>query len=147
MWEFAHLLRGLLLGWTPPPGELDTAARMDSLGRRLCEIAEGSARDFHEYIRGFILQHESEKIGFMEYCLSEETEAPDYWRQDVEAYIEQTRQALAEPDFDIPFDMRDKWAIAEGRVLMRRLVLEYGRLLRAWPALFEAAKKVMSYEL
>jgi hypothetical protein len=139
MWEFAHLLRGLLLGWTPPPGELDTAARMESLGRRLCEIAGGTAAEFQEYIRAFVLQHESEKIGFMEYCLAEETEAPDFWREDVEAYIEQTRQALAEPDFDIPFDMRDKWPGAEGRGMMQRLVSEYGRLLRAWPALFNAA--------
>jgi len=139
MWEFAHLLRGILLGWTAPPGAWDTAVRMDSLGRYLCEVAGAPAPEFHEYLRCFVLQHESDKIGFMETCLTEERDAPNFWRKDVEDYIEQTRDALAEPDFDIPFDLRGKWTAPESRVLIRKMVFEYGRLLRAWPALVEAA--------
>ena len=126
IWEFAHLLRGIMLNWTPPPGELDTAARMNSLGRHLCEGAGGPAADFHDYLRSFVLQHESDKIAFMENCLSEESDGPDFWRRDVEDYIEQTRLALAEPDFDIPFDMREKWSVSDARVLIQRLILEYG---------------------
>ena len=76
----------------------------------------------------------------MEECLAEERDAPDFWRRDVEDYIEQTRLALAEPDFDIPFDMREKWSAPEARALIQRLILEYGRLLCAWPALFESAR-------
>ena len=140
IWEFAHLLRGILQGWSPPPGLLDTAARMDSLGRHLREVAGASVEDFHEYLRWFVLQHESDKIAFMEYCLTEESDAPDFWRRDVEDYIEQTRLALTEPAFDIPFDMREKWSVPDARALIQRLVLEYGRLLRAWPALVEAAR-------
>lgn len=139
IWEFAHVLRGMLLQWSTPPGELDTAVRMESLGRHLCEIAGAPGEDFREYLRWFVLQHESDKIAFMETCLAEESAAPQFWRQDVEDYIEQTRLALVEPDFDVPFDMRGKWAAAEARELVQRLVLEYGRLLRAWPALVEAA--------
>jgi hypothetical protein len=142
MWEFAHLLRGILLGWMPPPGSVDTALRMDSLGRYLRDIAGAPAADFHEYLRWFVLQHESDKIGFMETCLEEERDAPTFWRTDVEAYIEQTRRALAEPDFDIPFDMRDKWSPPNARHLIQRLIHEYGRLLQAWPALVEAARTV-----
>jgi hypothetical protein len=142
MWEFAHLLRGVLLTWAPPPGVLETAARMDSLGRYLCDIAEAPAGDFHEYIRAFVLQHESEKIAFMEQCVSEERDAADFWRRDVEDYIEQTRHALAEPDFDIPFDMREQWVASDARVMIQRFFLEYGRLLRAWPGLHEAASEI-----
>jgi hypothetical protein len=139
MWEFAHLLRGMLLGWMPPPGSLDTAVRMDSLGRYLCDVAGAPAAEFHEYLRWFVLGHESEKIAFMETCLEEEREAPIFWRRDIEDYIEQTRRALTEPDFDIPYDMREKWAAKDARVLIQRMVREYGRLLRAWPVLVEAA--------
>ena len=141
MWEFAHILRGILCSWAPPAGMSETAARMDSLGRHLCDLAGASAVDFDEYLRGFVLQHEGDKIGFMEQCLAEESDAPDFWRRDVEEYIEQTRLALVEPDFVVPFDMRGKWSAEEARRLMQRLVLEYGRLLRAWPALFEAARE------
>ncbi len=140
VWEFAHLLRGVLSGWTPPPGMSDTAARMEALGRHLCDIAGGSGGNFHEYLRWFVLQHESDKIAFMEECLAEEGDAPEYWRRDVEDYIEETRLALAEADFDIPFDMREKWAVPEARALIQRLFHEYGRVLRAWPALAEAAR-------
>ncbi len=140
MWEFAHLLRGVLLAWMPPPGMLDSAARMESLGRHLCEIAAAPAGDFHEYLRWFVVGHESDKIGYMEECLEEESDAPEFWRRDVEAYIEQTRLALADPDFDIPFDMRARWSASDARGLIQRLFLEYGRLLRAWPALMEAAQ-------
>jgi hypothetical protein len=140
IWEFAHLLRGLVSTWSPPPGETDTAARMTSLGRWLCDFAGGAAADCHECIRAFALQHESDKIGYLEECLSEEKDAPDFWRRDVEDYIEQTRLALAAPDFDIPFDMREKWSAPDARAMIRRLILEYGRLLCAWPALFDAAR-------
>ncbi len=140
IWEYAHLLRGILIAWNPPPGALDTAGRMDSVGRYLCEIAGAPARDFHEYLRWFVLQHESDKIGFMENCLAEEHDAPAFWRRDVEAYIEQTRHALAEPDCDIPFDMRERWSASEARGLMQKMMYDYGRLLRAWPALVEAAR-------
>jgi len=140
MWEFAHLLRGVITNWSPPAGMSDTAARMDTLGRYLCDIAGAPARDFHEYIRSFVLQHESEKIEFMEKCIEEETDAPIYWHNDIEQYIDQTRQALAQPDFDIPYEMRGKWSAQEARPLIQNLVHEYGRLLRAWPALMQAAQ-------
>ena len=141
MWEFAHILRALVLGWTAPPGEGDTATRMDLLGRHLAGLAGAPPREFGEYLRGFVLQHESDKIAYAELCLSEERDAPNYWRRDVEEYIEQTRRALAEPDFDIPFDMREKWSPENARALIQRLVLEYGRLLQAWPALVVAAAR------
>lgn len=140
IWEFAHLLRGMLQNWSPAPGMVETPGRMDSLGRWLCEIAGGDAADFREYQRWFILQHESDKISYMERCIEEEEDAPEFWRRDIGDYIEQTRLALREPDFDIPFDMRGKYA--EPRALIQSLIYEYGRLLRAWPALFDAAREI-----
>jgi hypothetical protein len=142
MWEFAHLLRGILLGWMPPPGALDTAYRMDSLGRYLCDVAGSSPEEFHEYLRWFVLQHESEKITFMERCLEEERDAPNFWRHDVEDYIDQTRRAVSLPDFDIPYDMRGKWSATDARNLLQVMVREYGRLLRAWPVMVEAAREL-----
>jgi len=148
MWEFAHLLRGILLGWMPPPGSLDTAVRMDSLGRYLCDVAGAPAAEFHEYLRWFTLSHESDKIAFMETCLEEERDAPNYWRRDIEDYIDQTRRALEDGDFDIPFDMRGKWAAGEARGLIQRMVFEYGRLLRSWPGMVRAAGEMEeNYEL
>ena len=112
---------------------------MDSLGRYLCDIAGASAKEFHEYLRWFVLQHESDKIASWKAVSLRRRDAPGFWRRDVEDYIEQTRHALAEPDFDMPFDMREKWPAPEARALIQRMIREYGRLFRAWPALVEAA--------
>jgi hypothetical protein len=138
MWEFAHILRGLVMRWTPPPGMRETERRMEALGRHLRELA-ADEQEFGEYLREFVLQHESEKIAFMEACVEEEEEAPAFWREDLDAYIEQTRLALMAPDFDIPFDMR-KWQPAEARSLMCRMVAGYGRMLDAWPSAMRAAR-------
>jgi hypothetical protein len=139
MWEFAHILRGMIMAWKPPYEGGQSASRMDSLGRWLQELGDASPRNWRDHLREFVLQHESEKIAFLEQCIAEE-EAPDYWRRDVEDYVEQTRLALTARDFEVPLDMRGKWSGDEARELMRRLVLEYGRLLRAWPALMAAAQ-------
>jgi hypothetical protein len=139
LWEFAHLLRGVVCRWVPPLGTVDDLERMDSLGRYLCEIAAAPGGDFQEYVRQFVIRHESDKIGFMEESMQEESAAPEFWRKDLFDYIEQTRLALAEPDFDIPFDMRAKWPAPEARALIQRIIFAYGRLLRAWPALVAAA--------
>jgi hypothetical protein len=138
MWEFAHILRGLVMRWTPPPGMRETERRMEALGRFLRELA-ADEQEFGEYLREFVLQHESEKIAFMEACAEEEEEAPAFWREDLDAYIEQTRLALMAPDFDIPFDMR-KWQPDEARGLMRGMVAGYGRMLEAWPSATRAAR-------
>lgn len=142
IWEFAHLLRGLVLEHPAPSGERSTAVRMRVLGRHLREFGAAPPDDFAAEMRLRVLQHESEKIGYLEHRLRTAEEAPDFWRADVEAYLEHTRAALTFDDFDIPFDLKKTEDAHEVGKLMRRLVFEFGRLLEAWPDLFEAAKNL-----
>jgi hypothetical protein len=141
MFEFAHLLRRIILHFHR--AESATAeARMRNLGRHLVAIAEQPVRDFQEYIRGQVIEHESAKIDHLEAELRDDAETPDFWREDLEAYLNHVRMALAHEDFDIPFDLKDGRTSAEIRLFVQQLFLEYGRLLLAWPEIVASAMEI-----
>lgn len=140
VFEFAHLLRRMILGFEPAE-RADAASRTRSLGQYLAERAAMPPRDFEELIRRETLEHESEKIDFLEEELREDSEAPDFWRRDVESYIAHVREALAFDDFDIPFDLKGTRSAAENRALMQTLIARYAALLQEWPGMVGAARE------
>jgi len=95
-----------------------------------------------EFIHGQILEHESGKLDHLETELREDTETPEFWREDVEAYVAQVREALTHDDFDIPFDLKADRSTESNRVLMRDLFIRYGQLLQAWPEIVSIARDV-----
>ena len=66
----------------------------------------------------------------------------EYWRDDVQAYLQHVREALTYEDFDIPFDLKSRGTPEENRRLMQRMVSEFGGLLQEWPAMVEAAREL-----
>ena len=137
--EFAHLIRRVILLHSLP-ATADAATRTVALGRYLAQFGAMPARDFNHYLREVVLNHESEKIEWLAGEMRDDSEASEHWRNDVEAYLEQTRQAITHEDFDIPFDLKAGRSSAENRVFMQRLFAEFGRLLEQWPGIFEAAR-------
>ncbi len=140
LFEFAHLMRSTILHHIPAE-HAGTAARTISLGRHLSEIAAMPARDFIHELRQRTLAQHSEHIEWMAAQLKEDTDSPDFWRRDVEAYLDHAREAVEFEDFDIPFDLKPGRTSEESRALMQRLFAEFGRLLQAWPAIVSAAKE------
>jgi hypothetical protein len=65
--------------------------------------------------------------------LREDTESPDFWRNDLETTLPQSAKALTHDDFDIPFDLKGQRSDEENRTLMRELFIRYGQLLRLGP--------------
>ena len=98
IFEFAHLIRRIILRFSGFEAA-GTDERMRALGRYLCLIGEQPERDFVENIRAQILEHESGKIDQLETQLREDTETPDFWRDDLEAYVSHIREALTYEDF------------------------------------------------
>jgi hypothetical protein len=142
IWDFGHIVRKIILEYWPRPGENTAAIRMRGVGRHLREIADTDFATFVEFLRLQILHHESLKIGYLEHRLKKEAEAPDFWRKDVEAYLQHTREALTFDDFDIPLDWKNKTDADSARREMQRLLLQFGQLLEVWPDLIEAAKQL-----
>ncbi len=141
VFEFSHLIRRIILRFqrheTAEPAE-----RMRQLGRHLSGLGEQSLPDFTDHIGGQVLELESSKIDQLEEELREDTDTPDWWRQDLEAYLAHVRDALTHEDFDIPFDMKPDRSDAANRALMRELFTRYGRLLEAWPDIVGAVREI-----
>lgn len=141
IFEFAHLIRRIILrfmrGDTSSP-----EARMKALGEYLTLIGQQEPADFLDFIHAQIIEHESGKLDHLETELREDTESPDFWREDLEGYLAQVREALTREDFDIPFDLKADRSNEANRTLMRELFTRYGRLLRGWPKIVEIAREV-----
>ena len=136
LFEFAHLLRRVIRE-VEPAAHASTGDRMRSLGRALSGLAAMPPPDFIEVLRQKTLEHESEKLGYLDKQLEQEG-MPDFWRRDVEAYLANVRESLEQEDFDIPLDLKASRTSAESRALMQQLFARYGDLLQEWPAIVEA---------
>lgn len=152
VFEFTQILRPLIASkgvaehsdYTRPriqAQQAGTRARMRALGRQLSELGDWPAEDFREMIRGTVLIHESGKMEHLEQILRNE-DAPDYWRHDVQDFIDHTQEALTHPDFDIPYELKSHRSDDENRMLMQRLIASYGALLQEWPSMVDAATEL-----
>jgi hypothetical protein len=113
---------------------------MIALGRYLSGLAEGSPADFDRALRSRVMSHVSAHILHLDYKLRNTPEAPDFWKRDVEDYLNHMREALTHRDFDIPYDLKSRGDDEATRRLLQRVIGRYGHLLQAWPALVSAAK-------
>jgi hypothetical protein len=140
IFEFAHLLRRVIRDFEPA-AHATTTERMRSLGRALRELAAQPLRDFTEGLRRKILEHESEKLGYLDGQLQFD-EWPDFWRRDVEQFLANARESLTQPDFDVPLDLKPGRTAEESRALMQQLFARYGALLEEWPGMVEATREL-----
>ena len=139
IFEFAHLLRRIILHFGRAESA-PTATRLRFLGRHLADIAAQPHRDFVEFLRSHVIEHESAKCDRLEEDLEEAADIPEFWHRDVRAYLAHVRDALTAPDFDIPLDLKGARSDDEIRALMQELIAQFGALLGAWPDLVEAAR-------
>ena len=139
VFEFAHLMRRFILQHQPAP-HAAAEARMRTLGHALAEIGALPSTDFRDFLRMQTLEHESERLDYLERRMREESGAPDYWRDDVQALIDHARESLGHDDFDIPLDLKTGRTPDENRTLMQALTARFGALLQEWPVMCDAAR-------
>ncbi|MDR3402433.1 MAG: hypothetical protein P4L99_08035 [Chthoniobacter sp.] len=137
--EFAQIVRGIISSHESAP-HFDTTTRLRKLGRHLTEFAAQPAPDFREALHHVVLACQSRKIIALEESLHAETDAPEFWRRDLQEFLDHTREALQREDFDIPSELKTGRTSEESRGLMQRLIGSYGMLLEEWPGLVFAAR-------
>ncbi len=142
IFEFSHLLREVQGRWAAPPGALSTEAGLVRLGRYLVELASIAEEDFDEYLRKLAFRAASRSVQASDRAISEFGHLADFWQRDVETWRDYIRQSALEPDFEIPRELKTNGRGAEeNRRLIQRLLLRYGKMLEAWPALWRAAER------
>ncbi len=136
--EFAQIVRAFIAGHQSAPHS-DTATRLQALGRHLSAFAAQPAADFREVLHRVVLQEESRKIIALEESLRTEADAPDFWRRDMQDFIDRTREGMEREDFDVPFELKAGRTLEENRELMQKLIHGYGLLLEDWPGIVSTA--------
>jgi hypothetical protein len=143
LFEFAQLLRRAVLDFEPAP-RASTAERMRALGRSLATIAAMPLEDFCEIMREKTLAGESERLAYLENRLEQEADLPAFWREEVERFMDNTRESLTCPDFDIPYDLKGGRTPDQSRRFMQQLFAGYGGLLQEWPGMVQAAVELQT---
>ena len=139
VFEFAHLMRRFVL-LQHPAAEASATARMQRIGRALSELGALPGADFRDFLRIQTIDHESQRFDFLERQLRENTDAPTFWRDDVQSLIDHARDSLGYDDFDIPLDLKGSRSAEENRRLMQLLTARFGALLQEWPVIVETAR-------
>ena len=115
----------------------DAAQNLRLLGACLRKLGTLSQRDFSDFMQTLTRRVMKVNVAHAEQELAERPEAPTYWKDDVVAYLNVLKKAVAHPEFAVPKDLAGN--PAERIARFRALVNQYGVLLIHWPDICEAA--------
>ena len=112
------------------------------LGELLCDLARAPAGDFAEFVRVLAWRQTGRQIALVESLLQKHQGLPQYWAADARGYIATLQESVARRSYIVPLDLELAFGADSAMARMQRLVLRLGELLKAWPALREAARQV-----
>jgi hypothetical protein len=110
-----------------------------SLGEQMAGIAALPARGFQALARQAWAESLSGNLLALEEILEQQGGRPDYWAKDARAWIRAAQEAVAAPGPLIPEDLPGEDSADDAAARWQQLVLCFGKLLRQWPAIREAA--------
>ena len=139
--EFAYLL-GDLLESVELGVYSSVAARMRALAMYLVELGEANSREFCETCRLQFLGRTAARLERIERGLRSARRAPRLWVESAERRLRALKAAAVDDQAWIPFDLRWGRTADEAAVLAQSLTMRFGRLLLAWPAIWEAARRM-----
>jgi hypothetical protein len=117
------------------PGE-----RLRALGARLAELGAAAPADIEAALSALLRAQLGGLRARLEALLGEHGGQPPCWAEDVRRLLAALREALPQPGWAAPTDLRNVVGAAQAPELFRRLVRQFGDLLRVWPDLVEAAR-------
>jgi hypothetical protein len=114
--------------------------RLRALGARLEELGTAAPADFEAALSALLRAQLGGLRARLEALLGEYGGQPPYWAEDVRRLLTALREALPQHVWASPTDLRAAVGLERARELFRRLVHQFGDLLRVWPDLVEAAR-------
>jgi len=140
--QLAGLVWACITNRTFWPGVKDGPERMRAIGNYLMELGSLPLAEFEELVRVHLWQIQSGQITSLERRLDSHASPPDYWAEDIHKQVEALREAMTNPDYVVPLDLRLERDMDEARRLSQQFVWKFGQLLDAWPEMVETAKKL-----
>jgi hypothetical protein len=119
-------------------GDGDSIERFACCGEHLERIA-GSAPEFREIAAEAVSLAIEAQIAKLEAAVLSPDVQADAYRRDARAYVAALRRTVTRADFFVPLDLRGTRSADDACTLTRRVVQQFGTLVRHWPAIAGAA--------
>ncbi|HET58016.1 MAG TPA: hypothetical protein ENN35_06195 [Deltaproteobacteria bacterium] len=116
--------------------------QMQAAGAYLEELGELDPVDFENHLRNIWLASISFKIGYLEQSLAFYHEHPRFWADDIKKYIHSLEHFALHGQVTVPRDLLPGRTPEEARALGQKLIGRFGELLRWWPVIWNAARRM-----
>ena len=134
--RFPEAVRALIDASAPPPSD-DPAHNLAHIGARLEDLAAAPA-ELERALRAGLIAEQGPRVARDR--SRDQQSLPDYYRELRERQLAILREALASPGYSVPRDLIELGiSESEARKLSRELIGRLGAMLRAWPAIRDAA--------
>jgi hypothetical protein len=120
----------------------DNDKKLPALGEYLVNLANQPGKDFQHVVNTELQRNGHSLISYLEDRLKITDASPAFWANDVKRCIQNIYQSLSRTETSIPLNLLHTRSVNEAREMTQRLVLNFGQLLRHWPQMIEAARKL-----
>lgn len=139
--RLTHILRALIVP-TAFTQSGDPALDLRRLGEEFVEIASQRPMDFQHSIKPRIVKSAALYLAGIEHA-AKAASGPEFYTQRQKDHWRRLSEALTTEEYFIPRDLGDGTA-EEVQRAAQRMVLQFGQVLRDWPAIMEAARRLRS---
>ena len=110
------------------------------MGAWVEEVASASPEEFDEFVRLNAWNALTRTVSQLEPLLRKYGGQPAWWSDDVRRVLGIIAEVLPSPDFSLPWELVEAFGRDQARARFQGLVRRFGRLLREWPSMVEAAR-------
>jgi hypothetical protein len=121
------------------PKPVDEKERLRSIGNHLMQVGSLPLSEYEEFVCQNVWQLQGSFASVIESQLRYYAETPDYWADDLKAYLDDLCEAMTRSGYIIPYDLLSRHSRDEARQLSQRLLYQFGQLLYWWPEIVKAA--------
>lgn len=131
------ILEAVLWTLNSRPWSTDPAHNLKVAGRYLLDLSRLPPRHAKARLREACLQQLRRQSSYLERCIHERIDAPEYWQRDARQVVSDFQQWMLREDLGLPSDLMGN--TSERLNLLQQLIGKFGRLLIHWPEIWEAA--------
>jgi hypothetical protein len=139
--RISDILTWCVEAFPPPVPGSERERNLRRLGQHLMELGRMELHEFEEFVKLRHLHSVATMYNQMKAQLKSEPEVPNFWRTDVDQYLDALVSAATAPMPLLPRDITCS-NIEEARQTTQRYVRQYGELLWWWPDIFAATMQL-----
>jgi hypothetical protein len=118
----------------------DPRSAIASLGRSLIAWSAVPEADLFERLAWMLARRLAQRLARIDAVLREGRRAPGFWAHDLDRLADVIRERAEEPERAVPFELVQRYGLAEARRRSIQRVRELGEILVCWPAMIDAAQ-------